>query len=120
MVNMIRRSVLATAYVAIATAALAQAPASVTATCKDGSKFSGATRSGACSRHGGVAAFDPAPATSPKVWVNTGTKVYHCPGDPAYGKTKAGAFLTEAAAKAAGDRGVSGKSCPAENGAPPG
>ena len=115
MVNPARMCFCALACLLAATAAHAQA-AAVTATCKDGTKYSGAARSGACSRHGGVAAFDPAPAASPKVWVNTGTKVYHCPGDPAYGKTKSGSFMTEAAAKAAGDRGVSGKSCPTDTG----
>ena len=36
----------------------------VTATCNDGSTFAGATRRGACSRHGGVQAFN-APAQPP-------------------------------------------------------
>lgn len=38
---------------------------------------------------------------SGKVWVNTGTGVYH-KGGRWYGKTKAGKFMTEAEAKAAG------------------
>jgi hypothetical protein len=36
-----------------------------------------------------------------KVWVNTGTGVYHKGGEW-YGKTKQGKFMTEAEAKAAG------------------
>ena len=38
---------------------------------------------------------------SGKVWVNTETRVYH-KGGRWYGKTKAGKFMTEADAKAAG------------------
>jgi hypothetical protein len=127
-------------------------PGDVTATCKDGSPYSGKSRSGACRGHGGVQAFTPAgtapatPAATPpaaaaapavpapvaaapmakapaasvaaapgggagQVWVNTPTKVYHCPGTRYYGKTKQGEYMTEAAAKAAGDRPTRGKAC---------
>lgn len=118
----------------------AQTPAAVTATCKDGTSFSGKTRSGACQGHGGVQSWDTggtppaatvaAPSSSaattpnPKpnttgatgggpgqVWVNTASKVYHCPNDRYYGKTKQGTYTTEAAAKAAGDRPSGGKGC---------
>jgi hypothetical protein len=120
----------------------------VTATCKDGTTWSGAHRSGACRGHQGVQAFGtpasaqtpatpttgapstpPAtmaasPGTSPaampapasgggagQVWVNTKSKVYHCQGDRYYGKTKAGSYMTESAAKAAGDRPDHGRAC---------
>ena len=107
--------------------------ATVTATGKDGTTFTGSTRKGACSGHGGVQSFalDPATtaATAPakktpapahqtaigggpgQVWVNTASHVYHCQGDRYYGKTKAGTYMTEAAAKSEGDRPDHGKAC---------
>ncbi len=121
-------------------AAHTQTPA-VTATCNDGSAFSGATRSGACRGHGGVKTWDTAapsttaPATGPaaaptmqskaapeqttnrgapgagQVWVNTNSKVYHCPGDRWYGKTKAGEYMSEAQAKSSGFRPDHNKAC---------
>jgi hypothetical protein len=118
--------------------AYAQAPA-VTATCKDGSPFSGTTRSGACRGHGGVKAWDtpatstpatataaaptassPPPATETtnrgtpgagQVWANTASKVYHCPGDRYYGKTKAGEYMPESQAKSSGFRPDHNKAC---------
>ena len=54
----------------------------------------------------------PAPGGGPdKVWVNTASNVYHCPGTKYYGTTKAGAYMTEADAKAKGARPDHGKPC---------
>jgi hypothetical protein len=120
-----------TACVAFALPTFGQTP--VNATCKDGTSFSGTSRSGACRGHGGVQTWDtsstpaatngaaqaqtkaPVPAAAGggagQVWVNTASKVYHCPGDRYYGKTKHGSYMSEAAAKAAGDRPSNGKVC---------
>ena len=141
------------------------APAGAIAMCKDGTYFTGTTHKGACRGHKGVKewldgaaaaapaarsapAAAPAPTAAPAapatpavapaakaatskrtpptpasqiaqkpgggpglVWVNSGTKVYHCQGDEWYGKTKEGSYMSEAAAKAAGNHGSHGKDC---------
>ena len=111
----------------------AAATASVTALCKDGTSFTGTSKKGACSGHKGVKDWNssaaPAPVAAAKptksamptvaaagggagqVWVNTKSKTYHCFGTKYYGKTKEGAYMTEAAAKAAGDHADHGKAC---------
>jgi hypothetical protein len=132
-------SIVAAVGLVLSLAAHAQT-STVTATCKDGTPFSGTTRSGACRGHGGVKSWDtaapattapttgaattpatgaatpPAPTThgapgAGQVWVNTASKVYHCPGDHWYGKTKAGEYMSESQAKSSGFRPDHNKAC---------
>ena len=50
-------------------------------------------------------------AAGTKVWVNTRSGVYHCPGTRYYGNTKAGKFMSEHEARAAGHHAAYGRSC---------
>ena len=54
------------------------------------------------------------PAGSPnvKVWVNTESGVFHCPGTKSYGKTKKGAYMTQKEAQAKKYRPANRKVCP--------
>lgn len=123
----------------------------VSAMCKDGTSWSGKSKRGACRGHQGVkswgseatAAPAAAPANAPaatpmpvsrraetrtastggamgapapgggagKVWVNSESKTYHCPGTKWYGTTKHGEYMTEAQAKAQGYHADHGKVC---------
>jgi hypothetical protein len=49
--------------------------------------------------------------SSTKVWVNTGSGVYHCPGTRYYGATKSGAYMAEAVARESSYRPAYGRSC---------
>ncbi len=60
--------------------------------------------------------MDPPSAGAPvetgaRVWVNTSSHVYHCPGTRYYGNTKSGTYMSEGAARAAGHRPAGGRSC---------
>lgn len=46
-----------------------------------------------------------------RVWVNTNSGVYHCPGTRWYGNTKAGEFLPEKEARRLGNRPAYGRTC---------
>ena len=64
------------------------------------------------SSHASTSSMAQAPGGGPgMVWLNTSTNVYHCPGSSYYGKTKAGAYMTEADAKAKGAHADHNKPC---------
>jgi hypothetical protein len=46
-----------------------------------------------------------------KVWVNTNSGIYHCPGTRWYGSTKQGQFMTQKKAQDGGNRPAYGKVC---------
>ena len=46
-----------------------------------------------------------------KVWVNTNSGVYHCPGTRWYGSTKSGRFMTQREAQSKGYRPAYGAVC---------
>ena len=49
-----------------------------------------------------------------RVWVNTASGVYHCPGTRWYGKTKHGEYMSECEAIKKGNRPAYGKACGSE------
>lgn len=49
-----------------------------------------------------------------KVWVNTASGVYHCPGTRWYGKTKHSEYMSECEAIKKGNRPAYGKPCGSE------
>ena len=59
----------------------------------------------------GSDASPPAASAGARVWVNTSSRVYHCPGTRYYGNTASGEHLSEADAESRGHRPAGGKRC---------
>lgn len=53
----------------------------------------------------------PTVAGAIRVWVNTASRVFHCPNTRYYGKTKVGVYLTQEVALAQGYRAAYGRGC---------
>jgi hypothetical protein len=54
---------------------------------------------------------DPVVPQDVRVWLNTSSKVYHCPGSANYGNTSRGEYMPESAAVRTGARPAGGRRC---------
>jgi hypothetical protein len=97
------------------TPAAAPAPATAPAPAASTAAARPATASPVVPAHAPRAKADTAVAApgggNGQVWLNTASNVYHCPGSHYYGKTKAGAYMSESEAKSKGGRPDQGKPC---------
>jgi hypothetical protein len=92
--------------------AAAPAPAAVPAPAAAPAPAATAAPASKPATHASTASMAQAPGGGPgMVWLNTSTNVYHCPGSSYYGKTKAGAYMSEADAKAKGAHADHNKPC---------
>ena len=73
--------------------------------------LTGAPAAGAPQKRTAVPQTQAAGKPDVKVWVNTKSDVYHCPGTKYYGNTKEGMFMTQKEAQEKGYRPAYGKVC---------
>lgn len=87
------------------------APSAAAASAPSGSQSAAPTTSPSRRPHESANAVVHPGGGNDQVWVNSGSKVYHCPGTRWYGKTKQGEYMSEAQARSQGNRPDHGKSC---------